>query len=252
MEQEIMLDLQNIIKRFYVGKPNELEILHGVNLKIKRGEFVSIVGASGSGKSTLMNIIGALDRPTEGEYHLDGIDICKAKDKELSRIRNQKIGFIFQTYNLVARTNALQNVELPMLYGRKGRTDRNKRAKELLELVGMEDRMNHKSDELSGGQKQRVAIARALATSPEMLLCDEPTSALDPLTTKAMLALLQDINRKLGVTILIITHELAVVQAICSRVAVISDGRVAEIGEVAQVFTSPRSAETKRLLGREG
>lgn len=225
MEQEIMLDLQNIIKRFYVGKPNELEILHGVNLKIKRGEFVSIVGASGSGKSTLMNIIGALDRPTEGEYHLDGIDICKAKDKELSRIRNQKIGFIFQTYNLVARTNALQNVELPMLYGRKGRTDRNKRAKELLELVGMEDRMNHKSDELSGGQKQRVAIARAMANDPAILLADEPTGALDSKTGRLIMDIFHRLHQEQNKTVILITHSNELAEE-TERILTIKDGLI--------------------------
>ena len=225
MEQEIMLDLQNIIKRFYVGKPNELEILHGVNLKIKRGEFVSIVGASGSGKSTLMNIIGALDRPTKGEYHLDGIDICKAKDKELSRIRNQKIGFIFQTYNLVARTNALQNVELPMLYGRKGRTDRSKRAKELLELVGMGDRMNHKSDEPSGGQKQRVAIARAMANDPAILLADEPTGALDSKTGRLIMDIFHRLHQEQNKTVILITHSNELAEE-TERILTIKDGLI--------------------------
>lgn len=161
--QEHVISLNGIVKRFYIGKPNELEILHGINLEVERGEFVSIVGESGSGKSTLMNIIGALDRPTEGEYRLQGKNIGEAKDRELSSIRNQEIGFVFQTYNLIPRTTALENVELPMLYGKMKKTERRERARELLELVGMKERMLHKPEELSGGQKQRTAIARAMA-----------------------------------------------------------------------------------------
>ena len=178
-EAKTMIALSGIVKRFFIGRPNELEILHGIDLQIQEGEFVSIVGESGSGKSTLMNIIGALDRPTEGQYYLDGTDVCLAKDKRLSEIRNQKVGFVFQTYNLIARATALENVELPMLYGGIPGKVRSARAKELLELVGMEDRMSHRSDELSGGQKQRVAIARAMANNPSVLLADEPTGALD-------------------------------------------------------------------------
>ena len=153
--------MKDIVKRYYIGKPNELEVLHGVNLKVYEGEFVAIVGPSGSGKSTLMNVIGALDLPTSGQYHLDGFDMFDAREDDLSAIRNKKIGFVFQTYNLIARTTALKNVELPMLYAGMGRRERSERAKELLRLVEMDDRMSHKPDELSGGQKQRVAIARA-------------------------------------------------------------------------------------------
>lgn len=164
--RKIMIECKNIIKRFYIGQPNELEILHGIDLDVREGEFISIVGESGSGKSTLMNIIGALDRPTEGSYILEGIDICRAKDRQLSEIRNRRIGFVFQTYNLIARTTALSNVELPMLYAGVPKTKRVARAKELLDMVGMSDRMSHRPDELSGGQKQRVAIARAMANNP--------------------------------------------------------------------------------------
>ena len=172
MEERSMIDLHGIVKRFYVGKANELEILHGIDLNVRQGEFVSIVGASGSGKSTLMNIIGVLDRPTEGSYILDGVDVAKARDNELSDLRNRKIGFVFQTYNLIGRTSALKNVELPMLYGKMDRKKRRERAKELLEMVGMSDRLYHKPDELSGGQKQRVAIARAMANEPAIILAD--------------------------------------------------------------------------------
>ncbi len=170
-----VIDLKHIVKRFYIGQPNELEILHKIDLSVEKGEFISIVGESGSGKSTLMNIIGALDQPTEGEYYLEGTDVCLAKDKKLSELRNQKIGFIFQTYNLIARTTALSNVELPMLYAGVPKAERTARAQELLSMVGMEDRMQHRPDELSGGQKQRVAIARAMANDPAILLADEPT-----------------------------------------------------------------------------
>ena len=246
-----IIDMHGIVKRFPIGTGEELEVLHGIDLTVRKGEFVAIVGASGSGKSTLMNIIGALDRPTEGTYVLDGVDVGTLRDKQLSRIRCRKIGFVFQTFNLVPRTSALKNVALPMMYNGVRGTARTQRARALLDMVEMGDRTGHVPSQLSGGQKQRVAIARALATQPEMLLCDEPTSALDPLTTKSMLALLTDINKKLGVTIIIITHELSVVQAICSHVAVISEGRLAESGAVADVFGSPRSAVTKLLLGRE-
>ena len=159
-----IIELKGIIKRFYIGQPNELEILHGIDLSVKEGEFVSIVGASGSGKTTLMNIIGVLGRPTEGEYILDGVDVAKAKDRELSGIRNQKIGFVFQTYNLISRTSALRNVELPMMYAGVGKKERQERAKHYLEMVGMQDRMTHKPDELSGGQKEACPFRSATAT----------------------------------------------------------------------------------------
>lgn len=180
-----VIDLRQIVKRFYIGQPNELEILHKIDLSVEEGEFISIVGESGSGKTTLMNIIGALDRPTGGEYYLEGMDVCLARDKRLSELRNQKIGFIFQTYNLIARTTALSNVELPMLYAGVTKAERMARAQELLAMVGMEDRMQHRPDELSGGQKQRVAIARAMANDPAILLADEPTGAYEIVQQKS-------------------------------------------------------------------
>ena len=204
---EITLDLRDIHKSFFIGTPNEFEVLHGVNFTVNKGEFVSIVGASGSGKSTLMNIIGALDRPTDGEYYLDGVDIRAAKDHELSAIRNKKIGFVFQTYNLIARTNAIKNVELPMMYAGIGRNERNERAKMLLEEVGMKDRMLHNPDELSGGQKQRVAIARAMANDPAIILADEPTGALDSATGRLVMDIFHDLHEKHGKTIVLITHS---------------------------------------------
>ncbi len=207
MEGHTMLDLRNIHKSFFIGTPNEFEVLHGLNFTVKEGEFVSIVGQSGSGKSTLMNIIGALDRPTVGEYNLDGVDIEKAKDHELSALRNKKIGFVFQTYNLIARTTALKNVELPMMYAGVSRSERTQRAKMLLEQVGMTDRMHHKPDELSGGQKQRVAIARAMANNPSIILADEPTGALDSATGRLIMDIFHKLHEEQGKTIVLITHS---------------------------------------------
>lgn len=223
--REIMLELKNIRKSFYVNLPNELEVLHGLDLKVYKGEFISIVGASGSGKTTLMNIIGILDRPTDGCYHLDGLDVEKAKDKELSKIRNKKIGFVFQTYNLVARTSALKNVELPMLYGEMAKKERNRRAKELLSLVEMEDRMSHNPDELSGGQEQRVAIARAMANDPSIILADEPTGALDSKTGRMIMDIFHKLHKEQNKTIILITHseELA---AETERIITMKDGEI--------------------------
>lgn len=227
-KQPTVIDLKNIVKKFYVGKPNELEILHGISLQVQRGEFVSVVGQSGSGKSTLMNIIGILDRPTSGEYYLDGLDIQTAKDTELSHIRNQKIGFVFQTYNLVARTNALRNVELPMLYAGVPRKERRERAEYYLEIVGMKDRMLHKPDELSGGQKQRVAIARAMANHPSIILADEPTGALDSKTGRTVMDLFHRFHEEQGKTIVLITHSNELAEE-TERIITIRDGSV--IGE---------------------
>lgn len=223
--REKTIELTGIVKRFYIGKPHELEILHGIDLTVCKGEFVSIVGASGSGKSTLMNIIGVLDRPTEGEYRLDGLDISALKDQELSRIRNQKIGFVFQTYNLISRTSALKNVELPMMYAGIGRKERAQRARHYLEMVGMEERMSHKPDELSGGQKQRVSIARAMANDPSIILADEPTGALDSKTGRRIMDIFHRLNREEGKTIVLITHsnELA---AETDRIITIRDGEI--------------------------
>ena len=224
-EGRVIIDARNIIKRFYIGQPNELEILHGIDITVSEGEFVAVVGASGSGKSTLMNIIGALDKPTEGEYTLDGVDVMKAKDRELSGIRNRKIGFVFQTYNLISKTTALKNVELPMLYAGMGRSVRIKRAKELLDMVGMGDRLSHKSDELSGGQKQRVAIARAMACDPAIILADEPTGALDSKTGRLIMDIFHDLNKKQGKTIVLITHSPELAEE-TGRILTISDGMI--------------------------
>lgn len=227
-EQHSMIELQGIIKRFYIGQPNELEILHGIDLKVNRGEFVSIVGSSGSGKTTMMNIIGILDRPTEGEYMLDGVDVAHAKDRDLSMIRNKKIGFVFQTYNLISRTSALKNVELPMLYAGIGKKERAERAKELLNMVGMGERMSHTPDELSGGQKQRVAIARAMANEPSIILADEPTGALDSKTGRMIMDIFHRLNEEQGKTIVLITHSQELAEE-TQRIVTLKDGII--IGE---------------------
>ena len=227
-KSDIIIDAKGIIKKFYINQPNELEILHGVDLQVMKGEFVAIVGASGSGKSTLMNIIGVLDRPTEGKYILDGVDVMKAKDRELSNIRNQKIGFVFQTYNLISRTSALKNVELPMLYAGISRGRRLKRAKELMKMVGMDSRMSHNPDELSGGQKQRVAIARAMGNDPAIILADEPTGALDTKTGRKVMDIFHQLNEQQGKTIVLITHSPELAEE-CQRILTLSDGMI--IGE---------------------
>lgn len=220
-----IIDLKDIYKRFYIGTPNELEVLHGISLQVMEGEFVSIVGASGSGKSTLMNIIGALDRPTEGSYALDGVNVIAAKDAELSQIRNRKIGFVFQTYNLISKTNAIKNVELPMLYAGIPGKQRIARAGELLELVGMQDRMKHLPEELSGGQKQRVAIARAMANDPAIILADEPTGALDSTTGRLVMDLFHKLHDEEGKTIVLITHSPELAEE-TERIVTIKDGNI--------------------------
>lgn len=217
--------MKDIVKRYYIGKPNELEVLHGVSLKVYEGEFVAIVGPSGSGKSTLMNVIGALDLPTSGQYYLDGLDMFDAREDDLSAIRNRKIGFVFQTYNLIARTTALKNVELPMLYAGMGRRERSERAKELLRLVEMDDRMSHKPDELSGGQKQRVAIARAMANDPAIILADEPTGALDSGTGRLIMDIFHRLNKEQGKTIVLITHSSELAEE-TQRIMTLHDGLI--------------------------
>lgn len=227
-ERKVIIDMKNIVKRYFIGQPNELEVLHGVDLKVYEGEFVAVVGQSGSGKSTLMNIIGALDLPTEGEYVLDEVNMFEAHEDDLSAIRNKKIGFVFQTYNLIARTTALKNVELPMLYAGMGRSARLKKAKELLKLVEMTDRMDHTPDELSGGQKQRVAIARALANDPSIILADEPTGALDSGTGRLIMDIFHRLNKERGITIVLITHSNELAEE-TQRILTLHDGRI--IGE---------------------
>jgi len=229
---EPIIRMRDIYKRFYIGQPNELEILHGIDLDVMPGEFLSIVGPSGSGKSTLMNLIGVLDRPTEGSYILDGVDVSAARDDRLSAIRNKSIGFVFQNFNLIARTNAQKNVELPMMYAGVPAGKRAQRAKELLAMVDMADRMNHQPNELSGGQKQRVAIARAMANDPAIILADEPTGALDSKTGRLVMDLFHRLNREQGKTIILITHNQELAQE-TDRYVTMRDGRlyVGDTGE---------------------
>lgn len=220
-----IISMKGIIKRFYINSPNELEILHGLDISVPEGQFVSIVGASGSGKSTLMNIVGALDRQTAGQYILDGIDMTTIGDNELSGIRNKKIGFVFQNFNLIARTSALKNVELPMLYAGIPSRERTKRAKELLEMVEMSDRASHAPNELSGGQKQRVSIARAMANDPAIILADEPTGALDSKTGRLVMDIFHKLHKEQGKTIVLITHNPELAEE-TDRVITLSDGSI--------------------------
>ena len=226
-EKKKIIELHNIVKKFFIGTPNELTVLKGLDLTVYEGEFVAIVGASGSGKSTLMNIIGSLDRPTSGEYILDGIDIIAAKDNELSGIRNRKVGFVFQTYNLIAKTNAMKNVEMPMLYAGMKAKERVERAKELLTMVGMEERMKHLPEELSGGQKQRVAIARSMANNPAIILADEPTGALDSATGRLVMDIFHKLHQEQHKTIVLITHSPELAEE-TERIIVLKDGEIVE------------------------
>ena len=220
-----VIQMNGIIKRYYEGKENELEILHGIDLTVRQGDFVAIVGESGSGKSTLMNIIGALDKPTSGTYLLDGTNVQAMPDSQLSVIRNKKIGFVFQNFNLIGRTSALKNVELPMLYAHVPPRQRTQRAKELLAAVGMAERADHQPNELSGGQKQRVAIARAMANDPSLLLADEPTGALDSATRRTVMDIFHRLNRQQGKTIVLITHSQQLAEE-CPRILTLIDGRI--------------------------
>ena len=223
-----LIEMHGIRKSYYIGKPNELEILHGIDLTVYPGEFVAIVGESGSGKSTLMNIIGVLDKPTAGAYTLDGVNIHDAKDNQLADIRNRKIGFVFQTYNLIGRQSALKNVELPMLYAGVPGGERTRRAKEWLERVGMGERMKHQPNELSGGQKQRVAIARAMVNEPALILADEPTGALDSQTSRTVMDLFHEMHNTYHKTIVLITHNPELADE-CERVLTLRDGLI--VGE---------------------
>lgn len=201
----MLISIQNLTKSYALGD-TDVPVLHGVNLEIKKNEYVAIMGPSGSGKSTLMNIVGCLDNPSTGNYYFNGVDVSDLDDDSLSKMRNKEIGFIFQNFNLLPRINALQNVELPLVYSGVVASERKERALRALERVGLSDRINHKPSELSGGQKQRVAIARALVTNPGMLLADEPTGALDTKTGDDIMKLFDELHQE-GNTIILITHE---------------------------------------------
>jgi len=216
-----MIDLENIVKIYKLGEV-EVAALDGVSCRIEAGEMVSIMGPSGSGKSTLMNLIGCLDRPTSGKYLLDGTDVSRLNDDELAEIRNKKIGFVFQSFNLLPQATAVSNVELPLVYSGVG--NRHQRASEALELVGMAQRAKHRPSEISGGEQQRVAIARALVTNPSLILADEPTGNLDTQTSKGIMLLLQRLNSQ-GITIILVTHENDIA-AYTQRTIYLRDGKI--------------------------
>ena len=222
---EPVIRMENIVKTYYLGKPNELEILHGINLTVNKGEFVSIVGESGSGKSTLMNIIGVLDRQTQGDYYLEGQDVNGMSDEGRSAIRNRRIGFVFQNFNLLPRANALKNVMVPLLYGEEHSKNGKEHAMEMLKMVGMEDRADHRPNELSGGQKQRVAIARAMINDPAIILADEPTGALDSKTGHMVMDLFHKLHEEQGKTIVLITHSQELAQE-TERIVTLLDGQI--------------------------
>ncbi|MBO5069375.1 MAG: ABC transporter ATP-binding protein, partial [Roseburia sp.] len=239
--------MENIVKTYYLGKPNELEILHGISLNVHRGEFISIVGESGSGKSTLMNIIGVLDRQTAGNYYLEGQDVGNMPDEIRSAIRNRRIGFVFQNFNLLPRANALKNVMVPLMYSEEKIRDKKDRAMEMLKMVGMEDRATHRPNELSGGQKQRVAIARAMVNDPAILLADEPTGALDTKTGHMVMDIFHRLHEEQGKTIVLITHshELA---AETQRIITLRDGEiVAENQHAGRRYSGKTLAEAHHI-----
>ena len=212
------------INKTYKNGSLELQVLKNISFKVDKGEFLAIMGSSGSGKSTMMNILGCLDNQYEGRYILDGIDISKSTENELSEIRNRKIGFIFQSFNLLPRLTALENVELPLVYSSIPKEERHKRANELLEMVGLKDRTHHRPNELSGGQRQRVAIARALVNNPSIILADEPTGNLDSKSEEEIIEILQKLN-KMGKTIVIVTHEPSIGE-IAKRKIIFKDGEI--------------------------
>lgn len=245
-----MIELKNISKVFK-NKDNTFEALSDINLTIPDGDIFGIIGMSGAGKSTLVRCINMLERPTSGSVEIDGTDICKLSQKELRKIR-QNVTMVFQGFNLLMQKNCLKNVCFPMELAGVNKADAEKRAHELLELVGLGSKARSYPAQLSGGQQQRVAIARALATDPKILLCDEATSALDPTTTNSILELISDINKKMGITVVVITHQMNVVERICKHVAIIDGGTVAEMGEVAEVFSKPSSEAAKKLVYPDG
>lgn len=247
---DTIIQVRDVSKTF-IGKENTVEALRGINLDIHKGEIYGIIGMSGAGKSTLVRCLNFLEKPTQGTVIVKGKDLSSLPDRELRQMRTQ-IAMIFQHFNLLMQRTVLDNVCFPLeIVGQKKKEARGK-AEELLKIVGLSEKANAYPAQLSGGQKQRVAIARALATNPNILLCDEATSALDPTTTKSILALLKDINKQYGITIVIITHEMAVVQEICTHVAIIDGGNLAETGTVEEVFARPKTSAAKKLVFQNG
>ena len=225
-----MIELESIVKTYRMGQI-EVQALRGLSCRIERGEMVAIMGPSGCGKSTLMNIMGCLDIPTSGRYLLDGAEVSELSDSQLAGVRNRKIGFVFQTFNLLSRTSALGNVELPLLYG--GGSNRRERALEALERVGLMERARHRPSELSGGEQQRVAIARALVSNPSIILADEPTGNLDSRASQDIMAILEGLNRKEGITVVLVTHEREMAAHV-QRIISLRDGQLVDERQVAQ------------------
>ncbi len=245
-EEMILIELQHLTKT-YKTRAGELHAIEDINLTINDGEIFGIIGLSGAGKSTLIRCINFLERPTEGKVLLDGVDLGSLTHRQLLQTR-RSMSMIFQGFNLLSQRTALRNVCYPMEIARIPRDAAITRAKELLALVGLSDKENAYPSQLSGGQKQRIAIARALATNPKVLLCDEATSALDPNTTQSILDLLKSINKTMGVTIIVITHEMKVIDSICDKVAVLDHSHIVEVGEVREVFTNPQSDIARELI----
>lgn len=241
-----MITFQNVSKTFTVGK-RKVEAVKNVSLNIKKGDIFGIIGFSGAGKSTLIRLVNGLEKPTEGTVLIKNIPLAQLKPKELREVR-RNIGMVFQNFNLFSSRTVEQNIAYPLKLAKVPKQERDAKVQELLQFVNLEDKAKNYPEQLSGGQKQRVGIARALATDPELLLCDEATSALDPNTTKDILNLLEKVNRELGITILLITHEMQVIQSICHKVAVMEQGRVIEQGNVFDTFTNPKEKTTKELI----
>lgn len=241
-----LIEIKNIVKTYKTGD-DCFNALNGVSFSVEKGEFVAIMGTSGSGKSTCMNTLGTLDRPTSGRYYLDGVDVFSLNQEELSEIRNQKIGFVFQGFNLISRTSALENVELPMIYKGIPEEERHRRAKEALEIVGLKNRETHMPNQMSGGQQQRVAIARALALSPDVLCFDEPTSALDPELTGEVLRVIKELKNGEN-TMVIVTHEMNFAKNVSDKVIFMADGVIEEMGTPEDVFENPKSKRLKEFL----
>ena len=242
-----VLKLVNVCKTFY-SDGKEFDAVKNVSLEIQKGEIFGIIGLSGAGKSTLIRCMNRLETPTSGDILIDGESVLTMKGRQLRQLR-KKVTMIFQQFNLLMQSTVAKNVRYPLELAHMPRAKADARVKELLEIVGLADKADAYPAQLSGGQKQRVAIARALASDPEVLLCDEATSALDPMTTQSILSLLQDINRRLGITVVVITHEMAVIRQICNRVTIIDGGKIVEEGDVDEVFTHTRSAAGRRLFG---
>ncbi len=241
-----MIELKNVSKQFKTAD-GAVEALKNVSISVAEGDIFGIIGMSGAGKSTLVRCMNLLERPDSGTVEIDGVELCKLSERELRKMRRE-IAMIFQGFNLLMQKNCLKNVCFPLELEGVGRREAKKRALELLELVGLADKAGAYPAQLSGGQKQRVAIARALATGPRVLLCDEATSALDPTTTDSVLELIRDINKRLGITVVVITHQMNVVKSICKNVAVLDNGEVAEQGTVAEVLSNPKSVAARRLV----